>query len=65
MPLATVTSIDLITRAMPQDKYTIVLSQLAERAYELLDRKKPIPSYHIPHWCEVSIAVATETMQDP
>lgn len=43
-PLAPVASIDLITRATPQDKYTTVLSQLAERAYELLNRQNPIPS---------------------
>jgi len=44
MPLATVTSIDLITRAMPQDKYTTVLSQLAKCAHEVLDRQNLISS---------------------
>lgn len=33
MPLATVASIDLITRTMPQDKYSDLLSRLAAHAY--------------------------------
>src|SRR5688572_17442727 len=40
--LSTVTSIDLLTRAMVQDKYTRQLALLVEHAYELLDRQSPI-----------------------
>ena len=43
-PLATIASIDLITRAMPQIKYTRQLAQLTELAYEQLDQQNPIQS---------------------
>ena len=48
-PFAAAASMDIILRAMPKDKYTALLTNLAERTCVLLDKENPINSVRGTH----------------